>query len=136
MPNLKIVGITGSYGKTSSKNILNDILNIKYNCLATPKSINTFNGIMITINNKLSKFEDVFVAEMGAYVKGEIHRLCKLVNPSYGIITSIGTAHLESFGSEENILNGKMELAEYLPSDGAVVFNYDDVKFSENDLPF
>ena len=128
MPNLKIVGITGSYGKTSSKNILNDILNIKYNCLATPKSINTFNGIMITINNKLSKFEDVFVAEMGAYVKGEIHRLCKLVNPSYGIITSIGTAHLESFGSEENILNGKMELAEYLPSDGAVVFNYDDPK--------
>ena len=128
MPQLKIVGITGSYGKTSSKNILNDILNIKYNCLATPKSINTFNGIMITINNKLSKFEDVFIAEMGAYVKGEINGLCKLVNPSYGIITSIGTAHLESFGSEENILNGKMELAEYLPKEGAVVLNYDDPK--------
>ncbi len=128
MPNLKIVGITGSYGKTSSKNILNDILNIKYNCLATAKSINTFNGLMITINNKLSKFDDVFIAEMGAYVKGEINGLCKLVNPNYGIITTIGTAHLETFGSEENILNGKMELAEYLPSDGAVVFNYDDVK--------
>ena len=128
MPNLKIVGITGSYGKTSSKNILNDILNIKYNCLATPKSLNTFNGLMITVNNKLSKFDDVFIAEMGAYVKGEINGLCKLVNPNYGIITSIGTAHLETFGSEENILNGKMELAEYLPSDGAVVFNYDDKK--------
>ena len=128
MPNLKIVGVTGSYGKTSSKNILNDILNIKYNCLATPKSLNTFNGLMITINNKLSKFDDVFIAEMGAYVKGEINGLCKLVNPNYGIITSIGTAHLETFGSEENILNGKMELAEYLPSDGAVVFNYDDKK--------
>ena len=128
MPNLKIVGVTGSYGKTSSKNILNDILNIKYNCLATPKSLNTFNGLMITVNNKLSKFDDVFIAEMGAYVKGEINGLCKLVNPNYGIITSIGTAHLETFGSEENILNGKMELAEYLPSDGAVVFNYDDKK--------
>ncbi len=128
MPNLKIVGITGSYGKTSSKNILNDILNIKYNCLATAKSINTFNGLMITINNQLSKFDDVFIAEMGAYVKGEINGLCKLVNPNYGIITSIGTAHLETFGSEENILNGKMELAEYLEEDGAVVFNYDDVK--------
>jgi UDP-N-acetylmuramoyl-tripeptide--D-alanyl-D-alanine ligase len=128
MPNLKIVGITGSYGKTSSKNILNDILNIKYNSLATPKSLNTFNGLMMTINNKLSKFDDVFIAEMGAYVKGEINGLCKLVNPSYGIITSIGTAHLETFGSEENILNGKMELAEYLPEDGAVVLNYDDVK--------
>ncbi len=128
MPNLKVVGVTGSYGKTSSKNILNDILNIKYNSLATPKSLNTFNGLMITVNNKLSKFDDVFIAEMGAYVKGEINGLCKLVNPSYGIITSIGTAHLETFGSEENILNGKMELAEYLPSTGAVVFNYDDVK--------
>lgn len=127
MSNLKIVGITGSYGKTSSKNILNDILNIKYNCLATPKSINTFNGLMITINNKLSKFDDVFIAEMGAYVKGEINGLCKLVNPKYGIITSIGTAHLETFGSQQNIIEGKMELIEYLPSDGVGVLNKDDI---------
>ena len=128
MPDLKIVGITGSYGKTSSKNILNDILNIRYTSLATPKSINTFNGIMITINNKLTKFEDVFVAELGAYVKGEINRLCKLVNPKYGIITSIGTAHLETFGSEQNIIDGKMELIEYLPEDGIGVLNKDDPK--------
>ncbi len=128
MKNLKIVGITGSYGKTSSKNILNDILNIRFNSFATPKSINTFNGIMIQVNNKLSKFDDVFISEMGAYVLGEIHRLCQLVNPKYAIITSIGTAHLETFGSEENILNGKMELVEYLPSDGIAVLNYDDLK--------
>ena len=127
-PNLKIIGITGSYGKTSSKNILNDILNVKYNCLATPKSLNTFNGLMITVNNQLSKFDDVFIAEMGAYVKGEINRLCKLVNPKYGIITSIGTAHLETFGSEQNIIDGKMELIEYLPSDGIGVLNKDDEK--------
>ena len=127
-PALKIVGITGSYGKTSSKNVLNDILNVKYNCLATPKSLNTFNGLMITVNNKLSKFDDIFIAEMGAYVKGEIHRLCKLVNPKYGIITSIGTAHLETFGSEQNIIDGKMELIEYLPSDGIGVLNKDDEK--------
>ncbi len=126
--NLKIVGITGSYGKTSSKNVLNDILNIKYNCLATPKSLNTFNGLMITVNNQLSKFDDVFIAEMGAYVKGEINRLCKLVNPKYGIITTIGTAHLETFGSEQNIIDGKMELIEYLPSDGIGILNKDDVK--------
>ena len=127
-PSLKIVGITGSYGKTSSKNILNDILNAKFNCLATPKSLNTFNGLMITINNQLSKFDDVFIAEMGAYVKGEINGLCKLVNPKYGIITSIGTAHLETFGSEQNIIDGKMELIEYLPSDGVGVLNRDDEK--------
>lgn len=128
MNNLKIIGITGSYGKTSCKNILADILNVKYNALPTPKSLNTFNGLMITINNKLSKFDDIFIAEMGAYVVGEIHRLCELVNPKYGIITSIGTAHLETFGSEENIQKGKMELIEYLPSDGVGVLNADDPK--------
>ena len=127
-PNLKVVGITGSYGKTSSKNILNDILNIKFNSLATPRSLNTFNGLMITVNNQLSKFDDIFIAEMGAYVKGEINGLCKLVNPKYGIITSIGTAHLETFGSEKKIQEGKMELIEYLPSDGVGVLNKDDEK--------
>ena len=131
MANLKVIGVTGSYGKTSSKNILNDILNIKFNSLATPKSLNTFNGLMITVNNKLSKFDDVFIAEMGAYVRGEINGLCKLVNPKYGIITSIGTAHLETFGSEKNIIDGKMELIEYLPSDGVGVLNKDDVKQRE-----
>ena len=128
MPNLKIVGITGSYGKTSSKNILADILNVKYNALPTPRSLNTFNGLMITVNNHLSKFDDIFIAEMGAYVRGEITGLCKLVNPKYGIITSIGTAHLATFGSEENIQKGKMELIEYLPSDGVGVLNKDDPK--------
>lgn len=125
---LKIIGITGSYGKTSCKNILNDILSIKYNTLATPKSINTFNGLIMTINNKLSKFDDVFIAELGAYVEGEINRLCDLVTPKYGIITSIGLAHLETFGSEEAIIRGKMELIEHLPSDGIGVLNKDDLK--------
>ncbi len=128
MTNLKVVGITGSYGKTSSKNILADVLNIKFNTLPTPKSLNTFNGLMITVNNKLTKFDDCFIAEMGAYVKGEINGLCKLVNPKYGIITSIGTAHLETFGSEKAIQEGKMELIEYLPKDGIGVLNRDDEK--------
>lgn len=128
MPSLKVIGITGSYGKTSCKNILADVLNVKFNALATPKSLNTFNGLMITVNNKLTKFDDCFIAEMGAYVKGEIHGLCELVNPKYGIITSIGTAHLETFGSEKAIQSGKMELIEYLPSSGVGVLNRDDEK--------
>ncbi len=128
MENLKIIGITGSYGKTSCKNILSTVLNSKFNTLPTPKSVNTFNGIMMTVNNNLTKFDDIFIAELGAYVKGEINRLCKLVNPKYGIITRIGTAHLETFGSEENIQSGKMELIEYLPSDGIGVLNRDDPK--------
>ena len=128
MPNLKIIGITGSYGKTSCKNILSDILNIKYNALPTPKNLNTYYGLMITVNNHLTKFDDVFIAEMGAYVKGEIKGLCNLVNPKYGILTTIGTAHLESFGSEQNIQEGKFELIESLPADGIGVLNIDDPK--------
>ena len=126
MSNLKIIGITGSYGKTSCKNILSDILNIKYNALPTPRNLNTFNGLLMTINNHLDKFTDIFIAEMGAYVRGEIGRLCKLVKPKYGILTRIGTAHLESFGSQENIQKGKFELIESLPSDGFGVLNGDD----------
>ena len=128
MSKLKIIGITGSYGKTSSKNILSDILNIKYNALPTPRNLNTFNGLIMTVNNHLDKFTDIFIAEMGAYVKGEIKGLCKLIKPKYGILTTIGTAHLESFGSEENIVNGKFELIESLPSDGFAVLNGDDQK--------
>jgi len=126
MSNLKIIGITGSYGKTSSKNILSDILNIKYNALPTPKNLNTFNGLIMTVNNHMDKFTEIFIAEMGAYVKGEIKRLCKLVKPKYGILTRIGTAHLETFGSQENIQKGKFELIESLPSDGFGILNGDD----------
>ena len=128
MPNLKVIGITGSYGKTSCKNILNDILNIKYNALKTPKNLNTYNGLIMTINNNMDKFCEVFIAEMGAYVKGEIKGLCNLVKPKYGILTVIGTAHLETFGSEENIIKGKFELIESLPSDGFAILNGDDPK--------
>lgn len=132
--NLKVVGITGSYGKTSSKNILSDILNIKYNTLPTPKNLNTPNGLMITINNHLDKFTEVFIAEMGAYVRGEIKELCDLVHPKYGILTTIGTAHLESFGSEENIQKAKFELIESLPSDGIGILNGDDKKQTSYEL--
>lgn len=128
MSNLKVIGITGSYGKTSSKNILADILNIKYATLPTPRNLNTPYGLIMTINNHLDKFTEVFIAEMGAYQKGEIKELCDLVNPKYGILTRIGTAHLESFGSEESIQETKFELIESLPFDGIGVLNKDDPK--------
>ena len=124
--NLKVVGITGSYGKTSSKNILNDILSVKYNSLATPKNFNTQYGLIITINNYLDKFNDIFIAEMGAFKRGRIKLLCDLVKPKYGIITTIGEAHLETFGSRDNIQKGKFELIESLPSDGIGILNMDD----------
>ena len=128
MSKLKVIGITGSYGKTSSKNILNDILNMKYISRATPKNLNTEYGLMITINNYLDKFDEVFIAEMGAYKRGEIKKLCNMVHPKYGILTTIGLAHLETFGSPENIIKTKFELIESLPSDGVAVLNGDDPK--------
>ena len=126
MPSLKVIGITGSYGKTSSKNILNDILNVKFNALPTPKSFNTPLGQIITINNYLDKFTDYMISEMGAYKIGEIKENCDIVNPTYGIITRLGNAHLDTFGSIENIQKGKFELIESLPSDGVGVLNKDD----------
>lgn len=126
MPSLKKVGITGSYGKTTSKNVLNEILNIKYATHPTKKSFNTYKGLMAIINNELQKFDQVFIAEMGAFVKGEIKHLTKFIKPQYGILTTVGTAHLESFGTRENIQQGKFELIEGLPSDGLGVLNKDD----------
>ena len=124
--NIPVVGITGSYGKTSSKNIINDILNVKFNSFATPKSFNTPYGLINSINNYLDKFNDIFIAEMGAFKIGEIKQNCKIVRPKYGIITVIGEAHLESFGSRDNIMKGKFELVESLPSDGLAILNKDD----------
>jgi len=126
MKNLKVIGITGSYGKTSSKNILNDILKTKYITRPTPRNLNTEYGLMMTINNHLERYDQVFIAEMGAYKQGEIKKLCNMVHPKYAILTYIGLAHLESFGSPEKIKKTKFELIESLPSDGVAVLNMDD----------
>ena len=124
--NIPVVGITGSYGKTSSKNILWDILNTRMTPFKTPSNFNTPYGLIRSINNYLDKFNDIFIAEMGAFKKGEIKTTCKLMKPKYGILTIIGQAHLESFGSQENIQKGKFELIESLPSDGIGILNADD----------
>lgn len=126
MKSMKKIGITGSYGKTSSKNIITDILNVRFNATPTPKNFNTTYGLITTINNHIDKFSDVFVAEMGAFKRGEIKELCDLVKPEYGVLTTIGVAHLESFGSRENIQQGKFELIESLPITGVGILNMDD----------
>ena len=123
---LKVIGITGSYGKTSSKNILNEILSMDYISHPTPKNFNTDVGLMTTINNDLTKFDEIFIAEMGAYKVGRIKNACNLVHPQYGLLTTIGKAHLETFGSQENIIKTKFELIESLPSNGIAFLNMDD----------
>lgn len=126
LTNLKVIGITGSYGKTSSKNILNEVLSVNYLSHPTPKNFNTDVGLMATINNDLTKFDEIFIAEMGAYRVGRIQNACNLVHPQYGILTTIGQAHLETFGSQENIIKTKFELIESLPPNGVAFLNGDD----------
>ncbi len=137
MPNLKVIGITGSYGKTSSKNILSHVLSSKYIVRPTPRNLNTPYGLMITINSYLDKFDEVLIAEMGAYVNLEIKEMCDFVKPKYAILTVIGEAHLETFKTRENICKTKFELVESLPSDGVCVLNKDDpyqVEYVKNSL--
>ncbi|MBI5957249.1 MAG: UDP-N-acetylmuramoyl-tripeptide--D-alanyl-D-alanine ligase [Chloroflexi bacterium] len=125
--NPTVIGITGSYGKTSTKEYLAYILRGRYRVLATPKSYNTLMGVCMVINDDLAKGEkyDYFVVEMGAYVTGEIRRICDLTHPQISIVTAVGPQHLERFGSIENTSKAKYEIIEALPPDGVGVFNWD-----------
>ena len=125
MPNLKIIGVTGSYGKTSVKYFLSTLLSAKYNVLHTPGNYNTTLGVVRTIREQMKPFHEIFVCEMGAREVGDIKEICNLVHPDYGIITSIGPQHLQSFHTIENIIDTKFELADAVPADGKVFLNYD-----------
>jgi UDP-N-acetylmuramoyl-tripeptide--D-alanyl-D-alanine ligase len=118
-----VIGITGSYGKTSTKEYLAHILGARYHVLATPKSYNTLMGVCLVINNDLAGSEtyDYFIVEMGAYIQGEIRRICDLTKPQISIITAVGPQHLERFGSLEATARAKYEIGS--PADGVGVFN-------------
>ena len=116
------IGITGSYGKTSTKFILGTILSEKYDVLVPPSSYNTPMGLTRVIREQLTDAHQVFLAEMGAKNIGDIEELVGLVHPKYGIITSVGPQHLESFGTIENVAATKYELIEGLPKDGVAFF--------------
>ncbi|WP_458701509.1 Mur ligase family protein [Sulfurospirillum sp. 1307] len=109
---LKIIAITASYGKTSIKNFLYQILSIKYNCYKTPKSVNTIGGIIKDINENLPSNLDFYIVEAGARLKGDIAEISRLINHQYAIVGVIGEQHLEYFKTLENIRNTKMELIE------------------------
>ena len=122
-----VIGITGSYGKTSTKEILGHILAARYEVYKTPKSYNTLMGICKVIREELKPGQRYFIVEMGAYKPGEIAKICSLVKPQYGILTAVGPQHLERFKTIENVAKAKNELILALrPRDGAAVFNADD----------
>ncbi len=125
---LKVIGITGSYGKTSTKHYLNRILCEQFNVLMTPGSYNTTMGVIRTVREMMQPYTEIFICEMGAKNIGDIKEICDLVHPSIGIVTAVGEQHLESFKTIENVQRTKFELIDSLPSDG--------VAFVNNDFPF
>lgn len=125
MPDMKVVGITGSYGKTSTKHYLTRILSEEYDVLMTPGSFNTPMGVVRTIREQMKPYNQIFVCEMGAKQRGDIKEICDIVNPTCGIVTAVGPMHLESFKSIENVRDTKFELVDAVPSDGFAVINND-----------
>ena len=131
-PDLQTVGITGSYGKTGVKFYLYTILRAWTDTLVTPASFNTPMGVVKTVRGELRSFHKVFLCEMGAKWVGDIKELCDIVHPKHGIITALGDQHLESFGSVENIIKTKYELADALPADGRLYVNWDNDRIREH----
>ena len=118
MTDLTVIGITGSYGKTTTKDAVSHVLIHKYKTLKTEGNYNTPLGIAKTILKNLKPEHEIFVCEMAAYQIGDIKTIAELIKPKIGIITAIGPMHLERFSSEKNILKTKLELIESLPPDG------------------
>ncbi len=127
-----VVGITGSYGKTSTREILASILGEKFSVFKLEENINTDIGIadFIVKNPAFLKGKEIFIVEMGAYKKGDIKELCELVNPDYSILTGINEAHLERFGSLENTIQAKFELPSATKK--MTVLNLDDENVKNN----
>jgi len=123
--NIPFVGITGSVGKTSTKDMIASVLSQKFNVLKTQGNFNNEIGLPLTIFN-LDCFHQAAVIEMGMSGFGEISRLTSIVKPQIAVITNIGLAHIEKLGSRQNILKAKLEILEGLAADGLVVLNGDD----------
>lgn len=122
-PHILVIGVTGSFGKSSTKEYTAQILSKKFIVAKTKGTNNTPIGIANTIFSQIQKNTEVFVVEMGAYKRGEIAELCEIVQPKIGILTAVAMQHLSLFGSAENLAKTKYELIESLPADGIALFN-------------
>jgi len=123
--NTRVVGITGSVGKSSTKELVHSVLSRQYRTLKSPGNRNSVLGLPPVLL-ELRPFHEYAVLEMGMYTPGEIARLCEMAKPSVGVVTIIGPVHLERAGSMEAIIAAKQELVEALPVDGTAVLNKDD----------
>jgi UDP-N-acetylmuramoyl-tripeptide--D-alanyl-D-alanine ligase len=126
MPDLTVIAITGSYGKTSTKFMICDLLKERYSVCSTPGSYNTPMGICKVINNNLEAHHQILVLEMGARYEGNIDDLCDIAEPDIAVVTNVGIAHLETFGSQDAIARTKSTLVKRTKAGGKVVLNADD----------
>lgn len=122
----RVIGITGSYGKTTTKFITASLLASRYRVLKTPDGVNTTMGITRVIRKDLRDDHELFVVEVAAYGPGEIREVCDILRPRLGILTAVGVQHLERFGTEAAIAEAKYELLAALPAGGTAVVNADD----------
>lgn len=130
--NCKVIAITGSNGKTTTKELCERVIAQKFITHATKGNYNNHIGVPLTILSAPLKTE-VMIVEMGANHQGEINRLCEIADPDLGIITNIGKAHLEGFGGEEGVLKGKTELYRYISKkSGVIIYNPLDKKIANN----
>lgn len=139
---IKIIAITGSYGKTSTKEFLTTILSKKFRVLSTKEHQNSEIGVAKCILDDLKPSHQIFIAEVGAYNKGKVREVCNMLKPKIGIVTGVNQQHLSLFGSMENLLSaeGGGELAEAVAKDGILVVNGDnkycrDLLKKSNNLP-
>ena len=124
-PHLKVIGITGSYAKTTVKNFLAEILSSKYKVVKTPKNINSHFGILRFILSTNFRDKDVFIVEIGADQKGDVNLICNIIKPTIGILTAVNEQHLATFGSIKNTQSAKYELLRSLPAEGLAITNSD-----------
>jgi UDP-N-acetylmuramoyl-tripeptide--D-alanyl-D-alanine ligase len=122
---IRVIGITGSVGKSTTKEMVAEVLSQRYHTLKSPGNLNNEIGLPLSIL-KLSSGYQRAVLEMGFYVPGEIAFLCDIAQPQVGVVTNVGTVHAERAGSQEAIAQGKSELVQSLPEDGVAILNFDD----------
>lgn len=132
LENLLVIGITGSYGKSSTKEFLKFILSKEFKVVSTERNENSETGISQCILNNINDEHEIFICEMGAYNRGGIKFLCDIARPKIGILTGINNQHLATFGSQKNIIKAKFELIDSLPIEGLAVLNWDSKSVRDN----
>jgi len=129
---LKIIGIAGSYGKTTMKNVLESVLGVKIKVLATPKSVNTPVGIAKWIIKNSKENPDVLIIEIGEHYKGDVEYICKIVPPNIAILTGINQAHIERLKNIENTISTMFEVVQNAKENALMLLNADDANIKDN----